>query len=350
MWKTRWALLPLTVNRPAPGPLTTRSSVISSSALVRPMVPCSPGAKLTTSGPGCALALAIAWRSEPAPPSARLVTVKALGTVRSSRASSRGLGRAAGRQGAARRVWSAGRRWRRQRVHDMAESPLRVGLRWQVGGERRRLADRGAGAMPGVREPLPHGVSRPHVPPPLTTGPAGSVRAAARVTVGSRLQGIEEVVRELVDVVVAGGREIAPEHGRDEARHCLLAVRDAAALARAVCPAAATVTADGAVELDAATDQGGGNSRVRTGEQEQATTEPVTAVGAATAGTAESQVEGDGGVDERQRRVLREAQQRAEADRDAAAQPGATIVPAATDAADGRVAADRATANGGGGR
>src|SRR5207249_120992 len=85
--KTRLVLLPLTVSLFALGPLIVRSSVMLSSPLVRVMVPFNPPANWTTSAPGVVLAAVIAARSEPGSWSERLVTVKVLGRVRSSRAS-----------------------------------------------------------------------------------------------------------------------------------------------------------------------------------------------------------------------------------------------------------------------
>src|SRR5436305_1181412 len=86
------AWLPVKVSWLAPGPLIVRSSVMLNSplALVRVMVPFNPPANLMTSAPGVVLAAVIAARSEPEPLSARLVTVKVLGTVRSSSTSRRG--------------------------------------------------------------------------------------------------------------------------------------------------------------------------------------------------------------------------------------------------------------------
>ncbi len=98
--KTRVVPPPLTVIWLAPGPLTVRSSVMAIS-LASVMVPCSPLAKSTLSAPGWALAWPTAHRSEPVPLSARLVTVKVLGTVRSSRAVSHGT---KGRRGRRARV------------------------------------------------------------------------------------------------------------------------------------------------------------------------------------------------------------------------------------------------------
>ncbi len=83
--KTRLASLPLTASRPAPGPSIRRSSVMLNSPLVRAMVPSrAAGAKRIRSAPGLVLASRIACRSEPRPLSARLPTVKVLGTMRSS--------------------------------------------------------------------------------------------------------------------------------------------------------------------------------------------------------------------------------------------------------------------------
>src|SRR5262245_18593409 len=93
MCKTRSASLPLMVSRLTPGPLISRSSVMSSWPEARAMVPANPGAKAMSSAPGRALASRIACRSEPAPLSPRFRTVKVLSTVLSSRASSRGTKR-----------------------------------------------------------------------------------------------------------------------------------------------------------------------------------------------------------------------------------------------------------------
>src|SRR5262249_35950614 len=101
VWKTRWALLPLTVTLPAPGPWMVRLWATSSSPLVSAIVPVRPLAKLIVSP----LAEAAIWaRSEPAPLLCRLATVKVLGTVRSSRVSRAGRERDRSR-----------RRWARER-------------------------------------------------------------------------------------------------------------------------------------------------------------------------------------------------------------------------------------------
>jgi hypothetical protein len=86
--KTRLTPSPLTVRALAPGPLIVTPSVISSWPLVRAIVPVT--AKSITSAPGLALAAATAARSEPGPVSSRLVTVKVLGSLRSSRMSRHG--------------------------------------------------------------------------------------------------------------------------------------------------------------------------------------------------------------------------------------------------------------------
>lgn len=109
MSKTRTALAPLTVSRSAPGPSIVTSPVMFSS-LLSGMAPCRPGAKLMASGPAWALASRTAWRSDPGPLSFRFLTVKVLGTVRSSRAVSRGT---KGRRAA--RARPAGRRRERRR-------------------------------------------------------------------------------------------------------------------------------------------------------------------------------------------------------------------------------------------
>src|SRR5262249_49165487 len=87
VWKTRWVLLPLTVTLAAPGPWIVRFFVTASSPLVSVMVPLTAAGKGMVSPGGAA---AIWARSEPAPLSLRLVTVRVLGTVRSSSASRRG--------------------------------------------------------------------------------------------------------------------------------------------------------------------------------------------------------------------------------------------------------------------
>ena len=93
--KIRVEWLPLTVIRAAPGPSMVMSWVMLSS-LPRAIVPCSPFLKRITSESGEASARPTAQRSEPVEPSSsRLVTVIVDGTVRSSRAVSRGTKRAA---------------------------------------------------------------------------------------------------------------------------------------------------------------------------------------------------------------------------------------------------------------
>ena len=71
----RLELLPLTVTMFAPGPLMAKSSVMFRTPEVSPMVPCTPGAKRMTSGPGWPFASVIACRSDPGPLSARVRTV-----------------------------------------------------------------------------------------------------------------------------------------------------------------------------------------------------------------------------------------------------------------------------------
>src|SRR5262249_43106548 len=69
----------------APGRRRVGSPVTLSSPRVRAMVPpLAAGAKAIRSAPGLALASRTACRSEPGPLSARFLTVKVLGTVRSS--------------------------------------------------------------------------------------------------------------------------------------------------------------------------------------------------------------------------------------------------------------------------
>src|SRR5579885_645190 len=127
--KTRLAWLPLTVRLLRPGPLMVKLSVMSSSPLVRVMVPVV--AKVITSAPGLALAALTAARSEPVPVSRRLVTVKVLGSARSSRASGCGRIRFAGADRSARRLfrvvvwrWQKDCRFRSQHVNDMVSSPF----------------------------------------------------------------------------------------------------------------------------------------------------------------------------------------------------------------------------------
>ena len=87
MLKTRLASEPLTASLFAPGPSIRTLSVIPNSPLVRATVPRRPWAKVMTSAPGLVLAAVTAARSEPAPLSASVRTVKVLGTVRSSKCS-----------------------------------------------------------------------------------------------------------------------------------------------------------------------------------------------------------------------------------------------------------------------
>src|SRR5262245_32251944 len=153
----------------------------------------------------------------------------------------------------------------------------------------------------------------------------------------------------LKQVVVAGGGEVATEQGPDEAQRRVLAVHPAA-LALAICPAAATVTADGGVELDAAAGHGGRRRGVRPGEQEEAAPQPVSALAATATGPAQGQVEGDGRVGENQGRVLREgavADPRCDADRDAATQTIPALEAIGPGGTDGPVADDRAADDGG---
>src|SRR5262245_40718684 len=144
MEKTRLTPLPLTVKWPAVGPWTVTASVAANSPPVRAMVPASPGWKSTTSAPGWALAAAIAARSEPAPASARLRTVKVLGRLRSSSASSRGR-RPGGRERRAdgRRAARAGRPWWELRSH-------MIGL---LGGGGLRYSETGIGPGAQTRRP-----------------------------------------------------------------------------------------------------------------------------------------------------------------------------------------------------
>src|SRR5262249_50704083 len=97
------ALLPLTVSRAAPGPWmvvcepsvrerTPPVSVIVLGALKK------DGWKVMTSAPVVVLAWDTAARSEPAPLSFALVTVKTAGAIRSSRYSSRGRQKYFGRR------------------------------------------------------------------------------------------------------------------------------------------------------------------------------------------------------------------------------------------------------------
>jgi hypothetical protein len=92
--KIREVLLPLTVSLSAPGPLMARSSVMSSSPPIRAIVPVSPGWKVMVSAPAWLLAWVMTSRSEPATPSASVVTWKTVGTTRSDRHSKAGTKRA----------------------------------------------------------------------------------------------------------------------------------------------------------------------------------------------------------------------------------------------------------------
>src|SRR5262249_11753654 len=102
-WNTRERLPPLTISWSAPGPLIFRSSVMSSSPPVRAMVPISPSSKTMVSAPAWALAWPTAARSEPSPPSARVVTWNAAGTTRASSDSRPSRARAGFRTAAAGR-------------------------------------------------------------------------------------------------------------------------------------------------------------------------------------------------------------------------------------------------------
>ncbi len=88
MSNTREVSLPLTASLSAPGPSMSRLFLISSWSLISVMVwPLRLEAKTMVSP---SLALLIVSRSEPAPLSRVLVTVRVLGTVRFSRTSSLG--------------------------------------------------------------------------------------------------------------------------------------------------------------------------------------------------------------------------------------------------------------------
>src|SRR5262249_16855304 len=91
--KTRETLLPLTVSLSAPGPVILTASVMSSSPPLRAIMPDSPSSKTMASAPAWAVAWATAARSEPAPPSARVVTWNVEGTMRSPSASKFGTKR-----------------------------------------------------------------------------------------------------------------------------------------------------------------------------------------------------------------------------------------------------------------
>jgi len=125
--KTRAVLLPLTVMLLAPGPLMVRASVTLSS-LASVIVPVKPWAKRIVSAPGLAFARLTASRSEPAPLSARFMTVNVPGTVRSSSRSTDGRTRDGAR--ALRRV---SRAWRlREKERNMKKSPvaMRSAVQW----------------------------------------------------------------------------------------------------------------------------------------------------------------------------------------------------------------------------
>src|SRR5262249_38810357 len=127
MLNTRLASLPLTAIWLAPGPVMVRALVMSNSPLVKAMVPCMPGAKTIWLAPGLPLASRTAWRREPSPLSARLLTTKVRGRVRSSRARRRGTNdhRRAGRH--------AGFRPEAPRSHENKERAMRRNLRLRSG-------------------------------------------------------------------------------------------------------------------------------------------------------------------------------------------------------------------------
>src|SRR5262245_125451 len=123
-------------------------SVRSSSPLVRAMVPVV--AKSIVSAPGLALEAETASRSEPAPVSRRLVTVKVLGRQRSSRAStpSRGV---RGRWGERRNVATDGRDFRdvsKERNHMGISLAGAVVCSWNVRGPPGAQTVRRVGAGP----------------------------------------------------------------------------------------------------------------------------------------------------------------------------------------------------------
>ena len=74
---TRLALFPLIASIAGPGPTMARFFVITSSLLVSVIVPLVPKRIVSA---GCAFS--IAWRSEPAPESPRVVTVNWAGVVK----------------------------------------------------------------------------------------------------------------------------------------------------------------------------------------------------------------------------------------------------------------------------
>jgi hypothetical protein len=74
-----------TVMLAAPGPVMVTGLVTSGRAVAKVMVPVRPAWKVMVSAPAAALASVIACRSVPAPVSARVVTGKFAGAVRSSR-------------------------------------------------------------------------------------------------------------------------------------------------------------------------------------------------------------------------------------------------------------------------
>src|SRR5262249_43536513 len=187
-WKTRVVLPPLTVTWVAPGPLMVRSFVTVSS-LARVMVPFRPGANLMRSAPAVALAAVIAAAREFGPLGSRFLTVKVLGTVRSSSTSRRGT---KGRRGATlRRGCRARPRPERpfsQRTHEVNTIDY---VSWgksvcgHRGKHRSRRADQSHTKMPGT------GYLFPAVPPGLTRRPLLSLTACCLVGWGTYLSAEE---------------------------------------------------------------------------------------------------------------------------------------------------------------
>src|SRR5262245_32448907 len=160
--KTRLASLPLTATSSALGPRISRSSVTSSWP-PGVIVPCAWPVKKIRSAPGWALASSTACRSDPGPLSARFSTRNVLGTVRSSRASSRGVKSSLrcrfGRRPRSRRVrWESDFRQERKESNHMIHPPFRkrsaMGYDNVPGAQTERRGGAGpAGGLSGGKEP-----------------------------------------------------------------------------------------------------------------------------------------------------------------------------------------------------
>src|SRR5262245_31190379 len=217
-------------------------------------------AKSMESVPGLALAAATASRSEPSPLSSRLVTVKVLGSERSSRTSSRNRWVLVRSDRCRRCMPGAGpratadRRLRSQLVNDMVRSPIQGWSANRMAGHRSRRADRAPGrcrAGGGLRRQA--AVTAVRTPPAAFVGSPGLADAApvARTALTR--------AERSGHVVIAGGRVVLGDSRQqvgagDAAR---LEVQTAT-LTLAVAAPEARGAADREVVTDPGTQQGEG--------------------------------------------------------------------------------------------